>query len=643
MCGIAGIFGLGRAAASADPAATARIMADTLAHRGPDGADSWGDPEAGIGLGHRRLSIIDLSITGAQPMHSAGGRYVISYNGEVYNFRELRQELEPRGHAFRGTSDTEVMLAAISEWGIEKAVQRFVGMFAFAVFDRQARTLHLVRDRLGIKPLYWTLTGGALLFGSELRALMAHPAFRAEIDREAASAFLRYSYVPTPSTIFHNVHKLPPGSILTIGPGREPSIEAYWRLRDVIVRPPPDDLSAADAAAHLDDLLREAVRGRMIADVPIGAFLSGGVDSATVVALMQACADRPVRTFTIGFREKAYDEAPYAREIAQRLGTAHTELTLSGDDALALVADIAGWFDEPFANSSQLPTYLVSRMTRQHVTVALSGDGGDELFGGYPKYNALENAWRRIGPLPHGIRSLAGRCLARVPESVLTRAAGLALDAGRAERIGEKARRFAAALAAKTGDEAAAALNAVGADPDGLVIGASAPLQLPRMAGLAATLPDLASRMQAEDMANYLPDDILTKVDRCSMAVSLETRIPLLDHRVVEFVWSLPRAIRRGNAPKALLKSVLQRYLPPAAVDRPKRGFSVPLGRWLSGPLRGWAEDLLAPDKLASEGLLDPGAVQRMWQRHLSNHEQNATALWNILMLRAWSERWLKR
>ncbi len=358
---------------------------------------------------------------------------------------------------------------------------------------------------------------------------------------------------------------------------------------------------------------------------------------------MQACADRPVRTFTIGFREKAYDESPYAREIAQRLGTAHTEVTLSGDDALALVGDIAGWFDEPFADSSQLPTYLVSRMTRQHVTVALSGDGGDELFGGYPKYDALENAWRRIGPLPHGIRSLAGRCLARVPESVLTRAAGLALDAGRAERIGEKARRFAAALAAKTGDEAAAALNAVGADPDGLVIGASAPLQLPRMAGLAAALPDLASRMQAEDMANYLPDDILTKVDRCSMAVSLETRVPLLDHRVVEFVWSLPRAIRRGNAPKALLKSVLQRYLPPAAVDRPKRGFSVPLGRWLSGPLRGWAEDLLAPDKLTSEGLLDAGAVQRMWRRHLSNHEQNATALWNILMLRAWSERWLKR
>ncbi len=643
MCGIAGLFELGGAHAEAGLAATARRMADTLVHRGPDGADAWGDPEAGIGLGHRRLAVIDLSETGAQPMHSADGRYVISYNGEVYNFRELRRELEARGHGFRGTSDTEVMLAAFSEWGLERAVERFVGMFAFAVFDRQARMLHLVRDRLGIKPLYWTMADGQLLFGSELRALMAHPDFSAEVDREAVSAFLRYSYVPTPATIFSGVQKLRPGCILSVRLGGEPTIKPYWRLSSVLAQAPHASLSADEAAGALDDRLREAVRARMIADVPIGAFLSGGTNSATIVALMQSCADRPVRTFTIGFHEAAYDEAPYARDVAGRLGTEHTEVSLGADAALALIADIADWFDEPFADSSQLPTYLVSRMTRQHVTVALSGDGGDELFGGYPKYDMLENTWRRIGRLPHGMRALAGRCLGRVPESALTAAAGIVLDPGRAVRIGEKARRLAAAIAAQSGDDAAAALNIVGTDQAGLVAGATGSMQLERMPDLAASLSDLGSRMQAEDMINYLPDDILTKVDRCAMAVSLETRVPLLDHRVVEFVWSLPRAIRRGREPKALLKSVLARYMPLALVDRPKRGFSVPLGQWLSGPLRGWAEDLLSPAKLANEGLLDAGAVQAMWQRHLSNTEQNATALWNVLMLRAWSERWLKR
>jgi asparagine synthase (glutamine-hydrolysing) len=643
MCGIAGNFDLRSTSRDHDPAATALAMADTLAHRGPDGRDAWGDAEAGVGLGHRRLSIIDLSPTGAQPMHSADGRYVITYNGEVYNFRELRRELTARGHAFRGSSDTEVMLAAISEWGLEKAVARFVGMFALALFDRRERRLHLVRDRLGVKPLYWCLADGVLLFGSELRALMAHPAFPRDVDREAASAFLRYSYVPTPATIFRNVQKLPPGCMLSAGPQGEPAIKPFWRLSDVIAHAPGKDLSADEAAGALDALLRDVVRGRMIADVPIGAFLSGGVDSSTIVALMQACSDRPVRTFTIGFREKAYDESPYARDVAHRLGTEHTEVTLETDSALALVGDIADWFDEPFADSSQLPTYLVSRMTRQHVTVALSGDGGDELFGGYPKYDMLESTWRRIGRLPYGLRALAGRCLRRVPESILTTAAGIVLDPGRAERIGEKTRRLAAAMTAPSGDDAAAALNIVGTDQPGLVTGATGSLQPARMPGLSAALPDLASRMQAEDMFSYLPDDILAKVDRCSMAVSLEARVPLLDHRVVEYVWSLPRAIRHGREPKALLKSVLARYVPLPLVDRPKRGFSVPLSQWLCGPLRGWADDLLSPAKLANEGLLDAGAVQGLWQRHLSKREQNATALWNILMLRAWSERWLKR
>ena len=643
MCGIAGLFECAGARRGADPVGMARTMAGTLAHRGPDGSDAWGNTEAGIGLGHRRLAIIDLSDNGKQPMMSADGRYVIIFNGEVYNFQELRAELEGRGHSFRGHSDTEVMLAACVEWGPDKAVERFAGMFAYALFDQQTRTLRLVRDRLGVKPLYWTIADGTLLFGSELRALMAHPAFRKDIDPEAVAAFLRYSYVPTPATIFRGVHKLPPGCILTVKSGGEPAITPYWRLSDVLSRPSRNGIDEEEAVATLNTLLRDGVRQRMISDVPLGAFLSGGVDSSTVVALMQSCSDRPVRTFTIGFREAAYDESQYARTIARHLGTDHTEVMLDADAALPLVGDIADWFDEPFADSSQLPTFLVSRLTRQHVTVALSGDGGDELFGGYPKYDMLERTWRRIGHLPHGLRALLGQCLGHVPESMLTSAAGILLDPGRAERIGEKTRRLAAAIAAPTGDDAAAALNIVGVDQANLVKGATGSLQLERMPDLAASLPDLRSRMQAQDMMTYLPDDILTKVDRCSMAVALESREPLLDHRVVEFVWSLPQAIRRGSEPKALLKSVLARYVPLALVNRPKRGFSVPLGQWLSGPLRGWAEDLLSPAKLANEGLLDVGGVATLWHRHLSNREQNPTALWNILMLRAWSERWLKR
>jgi asparagine synthase (glutamine-hydrolysing) len=619
------------------------MMVDTLGHRGPDGAGAWGDAEVGIGLGHRRLAIVDLSQTGAQPMHSADGRYIITFNGEVYNFRELRRELEADGHKFRGTSDTEVMLAAFGQWGLEKAVGRFVGMFAFAVFDRNERTLHLVRDRLGIKPLYWTVTNGTFLFGSELRALMAYPAFRPEVDREAVSAFLRYSYVPTPATIFRDVRKLPPGSILSIPTGGEPDVRTYWRLSEVVAQLSPIGITADEAATMLDALLREAVRGRMIADVPIGAFLSSGIDSSTIVALMQSCSDRPVRTFTIGFDDAAYDEAPYARDIARHLGTEHTEVSVGADDALKLVGDIAEWFDEPFADSSQLPTYLVSRMTRQHVTVALSGDGGDELFGGYPKYETLENTWRTFGHLPRALRRLAGGTLNLAPESMLKAGARLLLDAGRGERVGEKARRLASAVAARSGDEAAAALDVVGTGGRNLVPGAEGSLAPQRLMGIEVHLPDLGSRMQAQDMATYLPDDILTKVDRCSMAVALEARVPLLDHRVVEFVWSLPRDIRRGLKPKSLLKSVLARYVPLTMVERPKRGFSVPLGQWLTGPLRDWAEDLLSPAKIANEGLLDPRVVQNLWQRHLSKREQNATALWNILILRAWSERWLKR
>lgn len=643
MCGISGLFDLATSPRERDPANRARAMVDTLAHRGPDGSDSWGDADAGIGLGHRRLAIVDLTPGGAQPMHSADGRYVIIYNGEVYNFQDLRSELIGCGHVFRSTSDTEVMLAAIQQWGLEKALARFIGMFAFALFDRQTRSLHLVRDRLGVKPLYWTIAGGTFLFGSELRALMAHPSFQHNVDPEAIAAVLRYSYVPAPATVFRSTHKLPPGSVLTIRPGAEPALSRYWRLDEVVAKRNSKPLPFQDAVIAVEELLYDSVRRRLIADVPVGAFLSGGTDSAAVVAMMQKASDRAARTFTIGFSDAAYDERAYAAEVAAHLRTEHTEIVLDQKSALDLVQNIAEWFDEPFGDSSQLPTYLVSRETRKHVTVALSGDGGDELFGGYPKYSWLDGVWNSAGRLPRPVRAMLGRAASAIPEPHLERLAGLLLDPGRSERIGEKARRLGAALASPTSDDAALALAAVGLNDTTLVRGAEGFLH-PRFAPeFRKWLPDLISRMQAQDMSTYLPDDILTKVDRCSMAVSLEAREPLLDHRLVELLWSLPPEIHRGGSgSKGLLRAVLARYIPPAMIDRSKRGFSVPLAQWLRGPLRDWAEDLLSSAKLVQDGFFDPVRTNLLWQRHVSGAENNATGLWNILMVCAWSNRWLK-
>ena len=636
MCGIAGLFSV-NSARERDPAAMARTMINTLPHRGPDGRESWGDPEAGVGFGHGRLSIIDLTDTGTQPMHSAGSRYVITYNGEVYNFRELRAELEPRGHTFRGTSDTEVMLAAISEWGVEQATQKFVGMFAFAVFDRQTSTLHLVRDRMGVKPLYWTIMYGTLLFGSELRALMAHPAFRKDVDAEALDAMLRLSYVPAPATIFKNVFKLPPASILSIRADEQPQISRYWKLTEIAARAPVPR-TQAETIDMLDTLLRDSVKRRMIADVPLGAFLSGGTDSSTIVALMQAVSDRPAKTYTIGFTDTAYDESNEARAVAQHLRTDHTEVMLEPTAARDLVTEVPDWFDEPFGDPSQLPTYLVSRATRAHVTVALSGDGGDELFAGYPKYAMLEKAWRYAGMLPHPARALAAGALGALPSGLLQRAAALGLESGRMERFSEKLERLRMALSAANADEAAVALANVGVSGGGIVRGARANLNLsPYREALPA---DVTSRMQLHDMLTYLPDDILTKVDRCSMAVSLEAREPLLDHRLIEFVWSLPLALRRGDGtPKSPLRAVLARYLPQEMIDRPKRGFQIPIGAWLRGPLRAWAEELLAPDKLMP--MFDAPRVRTLWTDYLSGRNDNATGMWNLLMAQAWARRWL--
>ena len=637
MCGIAGFLDAARSATADVAIVRTRAMTDAVAHRGPDDSDVWVDPAAGVGLGHRRLSIIDLSPLGRQPMHSADGRYVISYNGEVYNFEALRRELAGLGHGFRGGSDTEVMLAACREWGPERAVTRFVGMFAIALWDRETATLRLMRDRIGVKPLYWCRRDGVLLFGSELKALMAHPAWRAEIDIEAAAAFTRYSYVPGAATIFRHVHKLAPGNILTVQPGAEPRITAYWRLRDVVAPHPIDN--EREAAAELETILRESVRGRMIADVPLGAFLSGGIDSSTVVALMQAQSTRKVRTFSIGFREPGYDEARHAKAVAAHLGTEHTELYVEPRQAIDVVPNLPKWFDEPFGDSSQIPTYLVSAMTRRYVTVALSGDGGDELFAGYLRYRVVDQIWRRFGWMPRGIRRACGAGLGALPEPVLDRAAQLLPNRLRPRDAGRKVHRVAALLALPAEDELFLELAAIWPHENALVPASTGALRLRAEPELAGALPDPVSRMQYYDAMNYLPDDIMTKVDRCSMAVALEAREPLLDHRLVEFAWRLPRRFKYdGKETKRLLRQVLYRYVPPELVERPKMGFSIPIGAWLRGDLRDWAEGLLSKKRLAADGIFAPDEVRRLWDEHQTQRANRENVLWNVLMFQAWKE-----
>jgi asparagine synthase (glutamine-hydrolysing) len=635
VCGIAGFLD-GRSATANDLAERVRAMSDAVAHRGPDDSDVWTDPAAGIALGHRRLSIIDLSPLGRQPMHSADGRYVISYNGEVYNFDELRTELAARGHRFRGGSDTEVMLAACREWGPERAVARFVGMFAIALWDRESATLRLVRDRLGVKPLFWCARDGAFLFGSELKALMAHPAWRGEIDIEATAAFARFSYVPGTATIFRNVHKLAPGTILTARAGAEPRLAPYWRLSEAIAAAPLRFDDEEEAAGKLDAILRDSVRARMIADVPLGAFLSGGIDSSTVVALMQAQSGRKVRTFSIGFFDPRYDEAPHAKAVANHLGTDHTELYVTARQALDVVPNLPKWFDEPFADSSQIPTHLVAALTRAHVTVALSGDGGDELFAGYPRYRIVERLWRRFGLMPRRFRGAIGAAVRRLPEPLIDRAFAL-LPLRHLRNVGRKVHRLAALMAQPAEDALFVELCAIWPHP--LVPAATGAYGLRVEDGLAETLPDAVSRMQYYDTLAYLPDDILTKVDRCSMAVALEAREPLLDHRLVEFVWRLPPHFKYdGMQTKRLLRRVLHRYVPPHLVERPKMGFSIPLAAWLREELRDWAESLLSRSRLAADGIFAADAVRALWDQHQAGQANREHVLWNVLMFQAWKE-----
>ncbi|WP_192499233.1 asparagine synthase (glutamine-hydrolyzing) [Skermanella pratensis] len=651
MCGICGfVEPSGRRA----PESLVRAMADALAHRGPDGDGVWADEAAGVAFGHRRLAIVDLSPLGRQPMESADGRLVLTFNGEIYNYRELRADLEAGGLRLRGQSDTEVLVEACAAWGVGRTVRRLIGIFAFALWDKSVRRLTLVRDHLGVKPLYWGRVGadgrgegsgaaaGGVMFASELKALRVHPGWSPGLDRGALASYLRFSYVPGPHTIYRGVAKLPPGSMLTWEPGTEPRTERYWDMR-AVAGVPPRDLDPASATAELEALLGDAVGRQMVADVPLGAFLSGGVDSSTVAALMQARSGRPVRTFSIGFDVAGYDEAVHAKAVACHLGTDHTELYVGRDHARDVIPRLPDLFDEPFADSSQIPTYLVSEMTRRHVTVALSGDGGDELFAGYHRYFWADAARRRLDRLPRGLRGFAASALSAPPESAWDRGFGLLPGRIRPGRAGERMHKLAALLAASGPDEVYRGLLSHW-DPAEIVRGAEEPHGVLWDGSVAGEIPDFLRRMQFLDTVTYLPDDILAKVDRASMAVGLEARVPLLDHRVVEFAALLPASLKvRDGQGKWLLRQVLYRHVPRELVERPKMGFSVPLDGWLRGPLRDWAEDLLDERRLAEDGVLDPGPVRRRWAEHLAGTHDHRDRLWSVLMYQAWRRRWLDR
>jgi asparagine synthase (glutamine-hydrolysing) len=640
MCGVAGFLDRSGGVIQ-EP--VAQRMAMALYSRGPDDAGAWLDATAGLALAHRRLSILDLSPAGHQPMHSAGGRYVIAFNGEIYNHLDLRKELGDV--AWRGHADTETVLAAIEAWGIEAALKKLTGMFAFALWDRAERRLSLARDRLGEKPLYYGWQGDTFVFGSELKALRAHPGWRGEVDRNVLASFMRYGYVPLPHSIYRGISKLLPGTWLSLGPetpaGVSPAPTFYWRALESARAPRHGELSDEAAADALEAELRRAIGGQMVADVPLGAFLSGGVDSSTVVALMQAQSSRPVRTFSIGFAESNYDEARHAKAVAAHLGTNHTELYLAPADALAVIPKLPEMYDEPFGDSSQIPTHLVAALARHDVTVSLSGDGGDELFGGYNRYFLGASLWRRLAPLPRSLRSVAGRLMSAPSPGQWDRFAAWFPSHGAYPAIGDKLHKLAGVVDAADADDFYRRLISLQHEPESIVLGAA---EVPIWADGEAkgfSGHDVSERMMFHDLVGYLCDDILTKVDRAAMAVSLETRVPLLDHRVVEFAWQLPLHMKiRDGQGKWLLRQVLYRHVPRELIERPKQGFGIPLDAWLRGPLRDWADALLDEQRLRNEGYLRPEPIREKWREHLSGRRNWQHWLWNVLMFQAWRERW---
>lgn len=653
MCGIAGQLG---GCLRQGFEQTARQMTDTLKHRGPNDGGVWIDEAMGVALSHCRLSILDLSSAGHQPMMSASGQFVIVFNGEVYNHLELRRELEKmpldkegsRGEGWRGHSDTETLLAGFETWGIEATLKKTVGMFAIALWDREEKALTLARDRMGEKPLYYGWQGDTFLFGSELKALKAHPDFLAEIDRDAICLYLRHCAIPAPYSIYKGIKKLLPGTYLRLQLDngvdnlRVLNPKKYWSLSEVVAQglATPFAGSDTDATVVLDSQLKQSIGLQMMADVPLGAFLSGGVDSSTVVALMQAQSICRVKTFSIGFDEQGYNEAGYAKAVAQHLGTEHTELYVSSAEAMQVIPMLGRIYDEPFADSSQIPTFLVSQMARQHVTVSLSGDAGDELFCGYNRY-ALADIWRGVEKVPFGVRRMAGHLVKSVAPYTWGAFSKLAANCvSLPGNMSDKLEKLATRLVSVDGvNELYYSLVSEIDNPEQVVIGAKEPATWLTEIGVKLPFGDPKLHMMFMDAMTYLPDDILVKVDRAAMANSLETRVPLLDHRVIELAWTLPMAMKmRDSKSKWILRQVLYQYVPEKLIERPKAGFGIPLGDWLRGPLRDWVEALLDKTRLQQEGFFNVEYIRAAWQAHLEGKRNNSTFLWNILMFQVWLE-----
>lgn len=644
MCGIAGCFW--DDAVGDEAFDIVRSMARTIAHRGPDDEGVWGEAQSGIVLAHRRLSIVDLSPAGHQPMISRDGRYVIVFNGEIYNHASLRAELSARAHdVWHGHSDTEVLLAGISQWGLQRTLEKSVGMFAIALWDRRDHTLALARDRIGEKPLYFGRLSDCLVFSSEIKALRSHPEWRQDIDRNSLALLMRHNYIPAPYTIYKDVAKVRPGHIVWIKARQPTRSDRYWDAAEVALQGmrSPFKGSASDAVEALDGLLRNALADQMLADVPLGAFLSGGVDSSTVVALMQTMNSRPIRTFSIGFDVADYNEAEHARKVAEHLGTDHTELLINEHDALQVIPKLPSIYCEPFADSSQIPTYLVALLAKQKVTVALSGDGGDELFSGYTRYDLVDRFWSKISSVPSPVRRSLMKIATCAPPAAYDRALGpvfrMLPSAWIQRTLGDKIHKAAQLLSLDSVDDVYLRACSHWLQPEDLVPGSRESATILTGIEPLPVMPDNVRRMMYMDLLSYLPDDILVKVDRAAMAASLETRVPMLDHRIVEFAMSLPLSILRANGTaKWPLRQILYRHVPRKLVDRPKMGFGVPIDKWLRGPLRDWADGLLDESRLRREGYFSASLVRQAWQEHLSGRRNNQYQLWNVLMFQAWSD-----
>jgi asparagine synthase (glutamine-hydrolysing) len=636
MCGIAGFW---KKTGESRDALCGQIssMSEAVHHRGPDDGGTWVDEQSGIALANRRLAILDLSASGHQPFFSRCGRFVIAYNGEVYNFRSVREVLEKEGKPFRSHTDTEVIVEGCAKWGLSRTLDHLNGMFAFALWDRKERTLSLVRDRLGIKPLYYGRFGTTLLFGSELKALVAHPSFSREIDRNSLALFFRHGYIPAPYTIYKHVRKLPPGHCLTLSSTNDSlASSTYWSakrlggLEHVIGR-----MSDEEAISHLDMLLRGAVQMQMVSDVPLGAFLSGGIDSSSVVALMQSQSTRRIRTFSIGFIEKNYNEADHARAIARYLGTEHLDLYVSPELIAESIRKLPEMYDEPMADTSQIPTYLLSKMTRSHVTVSLSGDGGDELFGGYDHYPQLHRRWTMLQKVPRPVRAFGAKAV----NSLLTPPDALRQGGN---YMWSRLRNVPGILESRSPELLSHHCLSHWRTPSAVVADGQEPATVFTDEAQWSTSHDARQRMMYLDLVTYLPEDVLTKLDRASMAVSLEARVPILDHRVVEFAMQLPMKWKfRNQQGKWLLRQLLRRYVPQKLYDRPKMGFSLPIGQWLRGTLRTWAEELLGEPLAIQNELLDGGAIRRKWAEHIRGDHDWGQQLWNALTFQAWCQRWL--